>query len=394
MYASISSCLFSVLSPSDLFQKVASVTKGDEDFSKALTDSLYARVRKAIFSKSLSTSAPEYELSLLLKEQTIEQNEVRTAEDMINSDHLAPDLDAKDSPVQQKTSQEEIKDIEKEENESDMKTMPNSQSGEIDDANEEESKDMPGVDNVSYSYETAVRYHPEVITKDMSSSEIEEIEEENHANNQNRSLDAKRSFDAPENGAVRTLLPKVGKQVVRPEVEMALRTLEQVITIIRQQGSDHKKTASLPFPVENGSHNSDKDTAKESVSSGQISNEDEIAPSPILTKDDPEVAASYKARNNSSSIGPRRQGSNSYVRDTNHNKIAPSSPNEDVAAAPETHNDTHSSHDLGSLMHIPYQKTQEYDNTTMTSSNDIDEKKTRRRKRNPRYWCLRAFACV
>lgn len=71
----------------ELLQEVASISKGSADFSKALKDPFYARVREALFSKEVSiVAAPELEAQLNGKFHPLEeqQQEVGEEEEVIN----------------------------------------------------------------------------------------------------------------------------------------------------------------------------------------------------------------------------------------------------------------------------------------------------------------------
>lgn len=101
--------MFSYVSVSlELLQEVASISKGNADFGKALKDPVYVRVREALFSKEASIMAPEPEAQMNgvfhpPEEKQVGEEEVRnTAEEVINDN------------VSDKSSHGEIEEIEEE----------------------------------------------------------------------------------------------------------------------------------------------------------------------------------------------------------------------------------------------------------------------------------------
>lgn len=87
----------------ELLQEVASISKGSADFSKALKDPFYARVREALFSKEVSiVAAPELEAQMNGKFHPLEEQQQQEVgeEEVINGN------------ISDKSSHGEIEEIE------------------------------------------------------------------------------------------------------------------------------------------------------------------------------------------------------------------------------------------------------------------------------------------
>lgn len=253
-------------------KEVASVTKGDEDFAKALKDPLYAHIRQSLYSNGLATKTPQpdemnNDTSSLLEEPE-EKEKVSSSQEMVHNHELAVNSQAGDLFAQDRKLHSEIEEIK--ENDS------------------EESQCLADLDN-------------------------------------------DRSIYLPSNQFDSGFWADNKKVVIRPEVEEALRMLDDVICVF-QECRSNDETRILPGIPKEESQNLEINEAKEVVSSeaDRICKNVETHGQPI-EKEDPEVIASYGPRNSSGSHGIRHAGSNKHSRDANHNKIAPASPDEDVS---------------------------------------------------------------
>lgn len=176
-----------------LYQKeVASVSKGDEDFAKALKDPLYAQIREALYSENTD-------------KELLEPKE-------LNSDtHVLPAYHAV------KTLQAEGRDM-------DNKVLPNGHAMDF-------SPDTP------------------VIVDKKVSGEIQEIEEEEIAQSKSLKVESKETYTSLSNQVVEKCCNKNKKEVViSSEVNQALGILEKAISMFREYGRS-PETRSLPLTV-------------------------------------------------------------------------------------------------------------------------------------------------
>lgn len=230
----------------ELLQEVASVVQGNEDFAKALKDPLYIRIRQPLYSNGLSTGPPqpedmEIDTSFLLEEQPERKDEAKSVQEMVNNHQFSV----------------------------------NSQEGDM-------------------------------FIQDISHSEIEEIKEnDNEESRHFAELDDNSSFNMPTNQIDSGFYTNNKKPVIRPEVEQALRMLDDVISVF-QECRSKEKTRTLPGNPDEDSQTLGNNEAKEAVSSKA----DQIcrnvkAPAQPTEKKDPEMIALYEPRNSSGSHGSR-----------------------------------------------------------------------------------------
>ncbi|KAL8132147.1 hypothetical protein AgCh_007875 [Apium graveolens] len=159
-----------------LYQKeVASVSKGDEDFAKALKDPLYAQIREALYSENTVKEVPE----------PIE----------LNSDtHVLPAYHA-------------VKTLQAEGGDMDSEVLPNGHAMDF-------SPDTP------------------VIMDQKVNGEIQEIEEEEIAHSRSLKVESKETRNSISNQVVR----EKKEVVISSEVNQALGILEKAISMFREFG--------------------------------------------------------------------------------------------------------------------------------------------------------------
>ncbi|KAL0316021.1 UNVERIFIED_CONTAM: hypothetical protein Sradi_5480300 [Sesamum radiatum] len=253
-------------------KEVASVSKGDEKFCKALKEPLYARIREALYSGNTS----------------------------LNLENLE-----KSTSIMVEESREALGD---------------------DDAKENSRCDDPIVGSEA----------EEVMVGDKNKpSEIEEVEEihargRKSLQNEEESVISTKGEEAltTTNGIGENYVgPKTRKKVhVRPEVEQALKTLDKVISMFRENKCGPE--TGRPGINKINLTNLEKEAVEESTSSGADQMSGKKGNSAESSKINSQDLDTLERRTASSdSHASRHKGSNSYTRD--QSKIAPASPDED-----------------------------------------------------------------
>ncbi|KAM3738113.1 hypothetical protein ACB098_09G109100 [Castanea mollissima] len=260
-----------------LYQKaVSSMLKCDEDFSKALGDPLYTKIREALYSTYVSNRAVEGKEqktdACILPEERLIESSGDDMSDMIlevNGTYHVDESEPKNVRV------------------TDKKAF-----GEIEEEEIEESK------------------HFEEDNKDIEKVSTKEFIESCNVND-NRNI------------------------LIRPEVEQALGTLEKVISMVRVYGFNAQPRFSSGVISEEPPI-MDKSLLKGTSSSqdDRVSSNGEVSPE-VFKKETIERTSQEQPRNSSSNHCFRRAGSNSHSREVNHNKIAPASPEQYVSAPSE-----------------------------------------------------------
>lgn len=324
-------------------KEVASVTKGDDDFSKALKDPLYARIRKALYSDNIPNGNGALELQDFKEEARASLDEGER--DGSEASGLQKDF-KKDAclRVDEWTGngngtlelQEPIKDA-------------YFQSDQVTRTNVEDKK-----------------VHSEIEEINEDTSEMIEI------------LDEK-VRDSPANQIV-DVSSNNKKVVIRSEVRQALGTLQKAISIIRDFGYN-METRSVSGNDTVKSLGVEEDGRKDSkLSETDRIHRNGVACGESLEKELSE-ATPQEQRNSSASHGSRRTSSSLCAREANHNKkIAPASPNDYV----ETLGD--SQHTAARIASLDERKE---DNTASVHADTVHGEKYGKRKRKlPFYCCL------
>lgn len=176
-----------------LYQKeVASVSKGDEDFAKALKDPLYAQIREALYSEN-------------------------TVKEVMEPNELYSDTHVQLAYHAVETSQAEGRDM-------DNKVLPNGHAMDF-------SPDTP------------------VIADEKVNGEIQEIKEEEIAHSKSFEVGSKETFTSLSNQVVEECCNRKKREVViSSEVNQALGILENAISIVREYGRS-PETRCLPATV-------------------------------------------------------------------------------------------------------------------------------------------------
>lgn len=258
-----------------LYQKeVASVARGDENFSKALRDPLYARIREALYSDKKQKGALELENvkngACIFPEERVEPMLAGNGNmdlEVIGDGHAIETL-PKDVVVVDHQACTEIEEIVEE----DIK-----QSRHLEEDGEE-----------------------------ICNPTTSEIEEKCYVNN----------------------YKKVG---INPQVKQALETLEKAISIFREHGIDPQTRSFLGFTREECF-----DLGKGAVRNSKSLEDGQICSNGVVSKNETVERTSIEPRNSSGSHCNRHGGSNSYSRETNHDGMVPASPEEKLQNPSET----------------------------------------------------------
>ncbi|XP_049381242.1 uncharacterized protein LOC125845751 [Solanum stenotomum] len=277
-------------------KEVASVTKGDEDFSNALKDPLYDRIRKALYSDNVPND-----------------NEALELQDLKEEAHAS--LDEGASGLQ--------KDFKK-----DACLRVDEWTGDGNGA-------LEAQDPIKDSYVQPDQATGTNVEDKKVHSEIEEINEDTSEMIESLDENDEKVGDSPANQLVD--VPSNNKMVViRSEVRQALGTLEKAISIIRDFGYN-LEIRSVSGNATVKSLGVEEDGRKDSKSSET----DRIHGTRIACAESPgkelSEATHNEHRNSSASHGSRRTSSSLCTKEANHNtKIAPASPDDYVEILGDT----------------------------------------------------------
>ncbi|GFY93470.1 hypothetical protein Acr_08g0018660 [Actinidia rufa] len=287
-----------------LYQKeVASVSKGDEDFGKALRDPVYDRTREALYSDNRPLgSAPEnFQIeSCVVPEEHV--TKPMQAGEIITNVAMQAEERIMDGPMQAE-----------ERTTADGKVFSDIRATE------------------SFSEDS-------VATDSKDCGEIEEIEEEQIDKNGHLEQDKKEMYTPAKKETEEKCCVNYKNQIaISSEAKRALETLEKAISFIREYGVTSKAMFLQGFgneqPVDLG-NNAVKDS--ESSEDGQVCSDSAVVCDEV-SEDKAMGRPLNEPRNNSSSLCSRHAGSNSYSREANHNKIVPASPEEYIPNRSDTH---------------------------------------------------------
>ncbi|KAL6997898.1 hypothetical protein U1Q18_008024 [Sarracenia purpurea var. burkii] len=272
-----------------LYQKeVASVSKGDEDFGKALRDPLYARICEALYSDAKQKGSVEVEPVSC-------KNEPR----VVSSQYVIKPMQVEDQDMDQKVFSD---------------------------------------DHATESF-----LENNVATDYKSCGEIEEIGEEEIEKSGHLEQDHEEICRLTTDEIVHKCSVNCKKKVdISPKVKHALETLEKAISIVREHGLS-PQTELLEGLGNERSVEAGKSAVKDSKpseDSQMCSNSGifhEVSKNKMVDRTPNEPA------NSSSSLCSRHVGSNSYSTEANHKKIVPTSLEEDIPNRSETRQTTFSS---------------------------------------------------
>ncbi|RDX76462.1 Dihydroneopterin aldolase 2 [Mucuna pruriens] len=280
-----------------LYQKAVASMMGhdkDKDFSKALEDSLYVRIREALLSVSGSKAKDGEELKRVAS--------IVPAEELVQSEDGAKDVSCEDSSNQcannyngesldarsEEVVEEDCKEIVQIEEEDVIKVVKGKENGEIVDADNEE-------------------------IVEIDSEEIVQIEK-----------DVNKVHDIPvEEGDTRSVLKGMN---IRSDVRRAVETIERVISMVQEYGFHSLMSTSNSADEE--SHCKEKGGTVDSNSAKiiQVCLKNEVSV---------QVSSSNTLEETSEEIGRiqnfRHTGANPNVKEVNYKKVVPTSPEQNLS---------------------------------------------------------------
>ncbi|MCD7451527.1 hypothetical protein HAX54_012513 [Datura stramonium] len=356
-------------------KEVASVTKGDEDFSDALKDQLYARIRKALYSDNI----PNGNAALEQKKDVCQLDEERTNdkearvildEEARNDDGALglPKVFKKDACLQL-----------------DERTRDGNGASELQDPIKDAYVHPDQVTRINVVHAdngliSSSQQDDSVAKDNKVHGEIEEINEDTSEMIESSDENDKKVRNSPANQLVN--VPANNKKIViRSEVRQALETLEKAISIIRDFGYnlDVKSVSSNATVKSVGVEDDEKKDSKSSETDRVHGSGRACAES--LKKESSE-ATLHEHRNSSASHDSRRTSSNLCTREVNHiKKIAPASPDDYV----ET---------LGDAQHAAARTSVDQskeDNVTSVHADSVHGKENGKRKRKLPFFCCLYF---
>ncbi|MCD7455225.1 hypothetical protein HAX54_027437 [Datura stramonium] len=308
-------------------KEVASVAKGDEDFSKALKDPMYARIREALYSDKVPNGDIALELQDLKGDAVPLDEEIRT-----NNDEKCP---------------------------------------------------QPKVRVDNCVFDTPGQGDFEVRDKNIH-NEIEEIEDEACEKIEHQNEDVRKVHDSLVNQLVQK--PTKNKNVgISPEVKQALGTLDKAISIIREYRCNLEIRTVPDTSIM--SLEAEADSLKDSKLSEADKDCRNIGDFGEVSEQEFRERTSYEHRNSSCS---RRTSSSLCTKEAHHNKIAPASPDVYAAIPGQAHHIALcSSTDQATTGKI-MEKISKDDNVIVANENGINTEEISERKirKLPRYCCL------
>ncbi|KAJ0089066.1 hypothetical protein Patl1_32762 [Pistacia atlantica] len=370
-----------------LYQKaVASAFSDSEEYSKALKEPLYARIREVLYSRKESqetwkTEEPKNDTSVLPEEHLIEdmQDGPSDAEQNVISINHACESSPNNALVTDKKLVVEIDESmrEKELRHDSCIMLEEHPIGGMQDGPSDVEQNAHNVNHASESLPNDAQ-----VTERKAVNEIEEEESEESTYLEESDKDMDQSFadKIPENCHV-----NVKTNVsISPRVQQALQTLEKAIHIVREHGFNGQSSPSLLL-TNKKPPNTEKGNNKDTNSS-----EDEVCTKVEVSKKETVEKTGNESRNSSGIQDDRQAGSNSYLREVNHNRIAPASPEDDLPNLGETNQVSLSSFQNGTMVTTPISDQTMHANNKQpnTEANVIHEnylnekKKLSRRKRH------------
>ncbi|XP_057976871.1 uncharacterized protein LOC131163991 isoform X2 [Malania oleifera] len=312
-----------------LYQKaVASVSKGDEDFNKALGDPLYARIRKALYFNGTLERMVEPEdiknddAPILPREHLIKTAEAdpKDTDQKVLGNYCATDSLPERAPAANRKDFDEIEEEEINDAKHQSKTT------------EDDVKDTD--QKVIGNYTTSEHSFPECVPAidHKSYGEIEEVIGESRHLEQ-----SSMEINRPMTGQIEDTcqIDHNHKVSISPAVENALETLDKIISLVQNVGFNAQSR--FPYGITNEKLSTiGRNAEKELVSSKDTSCSNggpciEVSNNELVEK------TAHDSRNSCGIYELRHLGSNSYAREGNHNRIAPASPEQNLSVPFETH---------------------------------------------------------
>ncbi|KAL9428247.1 hypothetical protein AB3S75_030271 [Citrus x aurantiifolia] len=315
-----------------LYQKaVVSVSTYNEDYPRPLEGPLYFRIREALYSTEES-------------EEPMKAEELKNGARILPEEHFTKAVECGPNKMEQmlynvthdgdsSENNAQVTDInvvsEIEEEESGETTLVEKDNNSI---HQSLTDDVPKYCN-SESLQNDTQVAGISVVGEI---EEEEIEGSICSDENDKDMSRHLNDEIPDKSHV-NMRKKIS---ISPGVEQALETLETAISMVREYGFNSQSKSFFDLTIE-------KTTKVEmSVVKESTSSENRVHPDvEVCKKEITEVELSEKeiTQNNlqesRKSIGiqdSRRSGSNSYLRDGNHNKIAPASLEDDLSNPDET----------------------------------------------------------
>ncbi|KAI3447372.1 hypothetical protein Pfo_004037 [Paulownia fortunei] len=266
-------------------KEVASVSKGDEKFLDALKDSLYTRIREALYSGN-STGSQDLEnlersTSTMLEAQSEEAFEDDNAKKNNWCDACIIDSEAKDAMF-----------------------IDRNEGNEIEESEENDKKGSEPVDDR---------------TLKSSNYSTDQITEKFRADKEEFVISSEGEETLRTNKITENYGSEIRKKVrISPEVEQALETLEKVISIFREHNSNPEKGLCGINKI--NLTKLEKEAVQESMSSEGYQ---------ISRKNGNCAESSQIGSQELNSLEPRISVDSHASRETNQSKIVPASPDED-----------------------------------------------------------------
>ncbi|XP_065867001.1 uncharacterized protein [Euphorbia lathyris] len=336
-----------------LYQKVAAKVSDydDEDYSKALKDPMYTRIRDVLYSIDMpSKSKEENELkndaSLTLQEHSLEDVQISydEAEQHVQNGENARESIAENAKVTDRRTFGEIE-------EDDI--------GENRQLKDEIRANEHKVHNDDHMVDILQNTSSGTDRKTFGEIEEEESGYSTDSENNDERIDQKLTDRVSPKSPInyKANIP------LSPQVEHALATLEKAISLVRERGSCSPVVLSAGIASgQNPNLQKNAETGSNRAEDGGVSPGSEVS-----------TEASEKGRTIETTSHESRNSSGS-VREVNHNKIAPASPEQYPSIASEHGQELHCSKD-GSLEIPIADLTNEDDKQMIMELNGIHEEK-------------------
>ncbi|KAJ6382390.1 hypothetical protein OIU77_030942 [Salix suchowensis] len=348
-----------------LYQKaVASVSNHDEDYSKALEDPMYARIREALYSTENANEAmewkePKADACLLQLEHSAEdiKENLGDVELVILADNDASEASSKNGEVLVSKSFCEIE----EENNQESRHLKDENLGVMelnihgDDASEAFPDNAPVMDNKSFGDIKEEKNPESRHLKDGMRGMEQRVHCNDHGNESVRNIalaaDMKTFIDIEEEesedsrrlmrdcrvigqpSSNNIALKNPGNSTrnihISSDVGRALETLEKAISMVRGYGNFVTRSFSSKTNEENTNHEKDAENDPTHLQDSGGRSNDEV--SAEVSNKGKHVGRS-SSRNSFSNREIRRAG----PRETSHNKITPASPDQYISIPSET----------------------------------------------------------
>ncbi|GAA0153480.1 hypothetical protein LIER_11706 [Lithospermum erythrorhizon] len=343
-----------------IFKEVASVSRGDEDFSKVLKDPQYERIREALYSDSTPLNKVEAdEINQVGGYTEIQDRKAKDDEDIeqgIHNDDLSSKPNNEDT---RKTTSDQCGMLGKQLPENDYHVR---------------------VKEVVHSDSQLRPLQRTLHTKKEPHCEIEEIGEQN-------AEESKHLIRVQNNQRLEKFDTSEKKNVsIRPEVEKALNILDMAIKVIRENKSNIEQSNVPNITSEKPNIEEEENPKELSPSKGEKILQTGVVSTKLSRKECREISNEH--RNNSFSHSSRRSGSSSYAREANQSKVSPASPDQLINNTGETQHVSINSSVSQTMGPSPEKTTLEYNTSNTTIDLINGESKIKKKSKKLRLCCL------